>query len=46
MIKHSFQSKLKNKKTKLLIVRVSEEFSQEFTDIFARLGDDSRKNLF
>ena len=46
MIKHSFYNKLKSQNTKILIVRVSEEFSEDFIDMFANLGNASRKKIF
>ncbi len=46
MVKHSFHSNLKNKNIKILIVRVPEEFSQNFIHMFAGLPSASRKKIF
>ena len=46
MIKHNYYKKLKTQKSKILIVRIAEEFSEDFIDMFAKLGKSSRKKIF
>ena len=46
MIKHSSQTKSKSSYSKILIIGVSEEFSQNFSQMYAGLTKSSRKRIF
>ncbi len=46
MVKHFFYTKNNIQNAKIVIIRVSEEFSQDFTYMFAGLEQSSRKKIF
>ena len=45
-IKHYFYTKENVKSARLLIIRVGEEFSQDFIHMYAGLSESSRRRIF
>ena len=46
MVTHCFYKQKKEKNSKILIIRVAEEFSHDFTHMYAGLTESSRKRIF
>ena len=46
MVTHYFYKKKAEKNSKILIIRVSEEFSHDFNHMYAGLSETSRKRVF